>query len=344
MEILQLLGVALGLASLAGINLYLTVFAAGLAVRFHWLVLPPQLHELYVLGDPWVIGISGIFFLLEFFADKVPWVDSLWDALHTFIRPLGAAMLAVLALGEAHPVAAVIAALLAGGVALTTHAAKFGTRLAANASPEPLTNIGLSLAGDAVVIGGIGLISWNQIIALFAFLGVLVAIWFILPRMGRGARSVLWLAWRKFNAPAAGREALLEEFHAPAAVQHELGRIHAHGERIAWAVPCVSGRGGRLPQGHCGWLVLFEEPEKKLYFVARRLWRGLLVVEVPLAGGAASRESRFLCEKLTLDAGARPWTFLFERGHRLLADRVAESLPSPRDPAPASPSLESVAG
>lgn len=343
MEILQLLGYALGLASLAGINLYLTVFAAGLAARLHWVVFPPQLQPLEVLGDPWIIGIAGTFYLLEFVADKVPWVDSVWDALHTFIRPLGAALLAILALGQAHPVGAVIAALLAGGVALTTHAAKSGVRLAANASPEPLTNVGLSLAGDAAVVGGIGLISWNPILALFVCLAVLALIWLVLPRMARGARSVLWLAWRKFNTPASGREVVLEECSAPAPVRRELERVHARGERIAWAVPCVSGKGDRVVPNHCGWLVLFEEPERKLFFVARRLFRGFLMVEVPVSGTVALRESRFLCERITLDAGERRWSFLLERGHKPLADRIVESWRAP-DLGVARPAFAPVAG
>lgn len=345
MEILQLLGYALGLASLAGINLYLTVFAAGLAVRMHWVVFPPHLQPLEVLGNPWIIGIAGAFYLLEFVADKIPWVDSIWDALHTFIRPLGAALLAILALGEAHPVIAVIAALLSGGVALTTHAAKSGVRLAANASPEPLTNVGLSLAGDATVVGGVGLISWNPILAFFVCLAVLALIWLVLPRMARGAQAVLWLAWRKFNVPASGREVLLEEFSAPVGVRRELEQVHAHGERIAWAVPCVSGRGDRVIPNHRGWLVFFEEPEKKLYFVAKRLLRGFLVVEVPAAGALAIRESRFLCEKMTLEAGERKWSFLFERGHKQVVDRIAQSWLPPAEPeAPTRPVLQPVAG
>src|ERR1700752_1928335 len=145
MDVLETLSVALGLATLAGINLYLTVFVTGLAVQFGWVALPPQLHDLLVLGHPWVIAVAGLLYFMEFFADKIPWVDSANDALHTLIRPLGGALLAVLALGEADPVVKVIAALLAGGAALTAHAAKAGTRLVANFSPEPVSNIGLSL-------------------------------------------------------------------------------------------------------------------------------------------------------------------------------------------------------
>ncbi|MGA7212831.1 MAG: DUF4126 domain-containing protein, partial [Terrimicrobiaceae bacterium] len=158
MDVLETLSVALGLATLAGINLYLTVFVTGLAVQFGWVILPSHLHDLSVLCNPWVIAISGVLYFLEFFADKVPWIDSANDALHTLIRPLGGALLAVLALGEADPAAKVIGALLAGGAAMTAHAAKAGARLIANVSPEPFSNIGLSLGEDAMVLGGLGLL------------------------------------------------------------------------------------------------------------------------------------------------------------------------------------------
>ena len=101
METLQLLGTALGLGALSGINLYLTVFATGLAIQQHWIVLAPQYSKLAVLGDPAVVLIAGVLYFLEFFADKIPWVDSLWDVLHTVIRPVGGALLASRVLGTA---------------------------------------------------------------------------------------------------------------------------------------------------------------------------------------------------------------------------------------------------
>ena len=105
MERLDLLAVALGLAALAGINLYLTVFVTGLAIHFHWITLAPQYQSLEVLGNPWIVTIAGILYFLEFFADKIPWVDSIWDAVHTVIRPIGGALLAIQVLG--HPTVAV---------------------------------------------------------------------------------------------------------------------------------------------------------------------------------------------------------------------------------------------
>ena len=169
MEILELLGIALGLASLAGINLYLTVFATGLAVRMQWIVLSPEFESLSILSDPIIIGISGVFFFFEFFADKVPWVDSIWDSVHTIIRPIGGAFLAILVLGDASPVFDVVVGLLGGGTALATHTVKATSRLVVNASPEPFSNIAASLAEDGLVIGGLALMAWNPIVALGVF-------------------------------------------------------------------------------------------------------------------------------------------------------------------------------
>src|SRR5258708_6849535 len=145
MPVLQKLGVALGLASLAGLNLYLTVFVTGLAIQQHWINVSQTYPELAILAHPAILAVSGVLYVLQFFADKVPWVDSLWDAVHTFIRPIGGAFLAIRVLGTPDPTLDVIAALLAGSVTLMVHSVKAGTRLVANHSPEPISNIALSM-------------------------------------------------------------------------------------------------------------------------------------------------------------------------------------------------------
>src|SRR6187551_2998559 len=108
MDVLATLGAALGLAALAGLNLYLTVFAASLAIHFGWVILPASLEHLSVLGNPWIMSVSGLLYFLEFFADKVPWVDTANESIHSIIRPLGGALLAVLALGDADPAVKVL--------------------------------------------------------------------------------------------------------------------------------------------------------------------------------------------------------------------------------------------
>ena len=182
MTLIEQLGTALGLATLAGLNLYLTVFVAGLAVRFHWIELSGTYESMAVLGNPWVLGVAGGMFLVQFIADKVPWVDSIWDVVHTVIRPAGAIFLALTVLGKMDPVAITIAALLAGTAALSTHGTKAGLRAFLNLSPEPVSNAVASIAEDGLVLGGLGLIGFSPAIALFLFIGVVVictavAIW-----------------------------------------------------------------------------------------------------------------------------------------------------------------------
>ncbi|MEJ6571654.1 MAG: DUF4126 domain-containing protein [Akkermansiaceae bacterium] len=178
MDTLSLLGVALGFATLSGINLYLTTFMAGLAVRFNWVDLADKYESLAILANPWIIGIAGVLFLIEFFADKIPWIDSSWDAIHTFIRPIGGTLLALAALGEMDPAVSVVAALLSGSTTLLTHATKSGSRLLINMSPEPVSNAVASLGEDGLVLGGLGLMAFAPVVSFFVFLVVvIIAIW-----------------------------------------------------------------------------------------------------------------------------------------------------------------------
>ena len=202
MERLDVLSVALGLAALAGINLYLTVFATGLAIHFHWITLAPRYQSLEVLGNPWIIGISGVLYLLEFFADKIPWVDSIWDGVHTVIRPIGGALLAIQVLGHPSPAFTVIVSLLAGGTSLLTHTAKAATRLATNTSPEPLTNIGLSLGEDAAVLGGLTLVNLSPVVALIIFLIAIGVFYYFARRVLRSIRTKIGGARKKLDEPA----------------------------------------------------------------------------------------------------------------------------------------------
>jgi len=324
MDVLQTLSVALGLAALAGLNLYLTVFAAGLCVQFGWVTLPESLHQLNTLGDPWIIVIAGVLYLLEFCADKVPWIDTANDTIHTIIRPLGGALLAVLALGDAHPSIKVIAALLAGGVAMTAHLAKAGTRLVANTSPEPVSNIGLSLGEDAIVLGGIGLLIWHPVAALVVILLLLIGTWIVLPKLLRSIRATTWLAWRKLNEPARGIDDDNILRRLPGACELILRRAYATTETVTLAVPCLSGGGPRMPRNIFGWLVRLDGG--RTFFISSR-WFSSLVIEIPINNAAIERESRFLVEKLRITpVDESGYTFLLERGSGALADRVADIL------------------
>jgi hypothetical protein len=149
MSPIETLGFTLGTSFASGLNIYATVAAAGLFQRFGVIQLPDTLQ---VLANPFVMGVAIALFLIEFIADKIPYVDSAWDAVHTFIRPPAAALIAYSAFGEIPEEWKVGAALLAGGVALTSHGAKATTRAAANTSPEPVSNWFLSLAEDGLAV------------------------------------------------------------------------------------------------------------------------------------------------------------------------------------------------
>jgi hypothetical protein len=149
MNPVETLGLALGAGFSSGLNLYATIATLGLLQRFGVIHLPASLQ---VLGHPWVLGIAVALYAIEFFADKIPYVDTVWDAIHTLIRPPAAALLAYSAAVAAPPEWRWGAALLAGGVALTSHGTKASARAAANMSPEPITNWSLSFGEDVLAV------------------------------------------------------------------------------------------------------------------------------------------------------------------------------------------------
>ena len=149
-ELLASMGRTMGFSFAAGINLYATVAILGLASRYGWVDLPPQFQA---FDNNWIIGTAIVLYVIEFFADKIPWVDSMWDAVHTVIRPAVGAILGALLAGEADDLGEAAGAVLGGTTALASHAAKASLRLAVNASPEPVSNIVLSLSENAAVVG-----------------------------------------------------------------------------------------------------------------------------------------------------------------------------------------------
>ena len=162
------LALALALAWGAGIRVYVVLFLCGLAGRMGWVDLPSQMT---ILSHPLVLGASGFMLAVEFLADKVPWIDSLWDAVHTFIRIPAGAALAAMVLGDGTTAVPVAAAILGGAVAAGSHFTKAGARSALNMSPEPFTNWGASFAEDALVPAGL----WLAIAHPVVFLVLLVA-------------------------------------------------------------------------------------------------------------------------------------------------------------------------
>jgi hypothetical protein len=194
-QIANIMALTMGVAWASGINLYAAMLMLGLMAINGAIHLPPDLQ---VLVHPWVMGAAGLMYLIEFFTDKVPGVDTAWDTLHTFIRIPAGAILAAGAVGQVDPAMTVAAGILGGTLSAGTHAVKAGTRVMVNTSPEPFSNWVLSISEDLVVIGGIWAAAqhpWFFLVFLGLFL--LVAIWMI-PRLWRGIQML----FRRLTNPA----------------------------------------------------------------------------------------------------------------------------------------------
>ena len=182
----ELIALAASFSLLAGWRLYATVLVAGLAMYFDLIPLPEHLQSLDVLGSPWVIGAALLGTIAEFLADKVAWVDSAWDGVHTIIRPLGGALLALAIIDPGQPVWQIVTLLLGGGSALLTHGAKASARAAVNTSPEPVSNVVISGAEDVATTTALLVALANPWVALVLVLLLLAA------------TVCLFLAFRRF--------------------------------------------------------------------------------------------------------------------------------------------------
>jgi hypothetical protein len=181
MGIVEVLGLAGSVSLLAGWRLYLAILATGIAMRVGALPLPDHLHALDVLANPWVMGVAGIAALAEFFADKVAWLDSAWDAVHTVVRPIGGALLALAIVDPGDPAMQAIACILGGGAALATHASKAGARAVVNASPEPFSNMVVSTAEDVASAGLLWLAYAHPVVAGgIALVLIALTVWLLL--------------------------------------------------------------------------------------------------------------------------------------------------------------------
>jgi hypothetical protein len=196
LDLLRVVAIFSLVAWASGLRLYLVVFALGLAGYNGWVELPEGLR---VLQHPYVIGAAGLMLFLEFFADKVPWLDSAWDQVHTFIRIPAGALLAAGATGDTVSAMTIAAGLLGGTITAGTHFAKTGGRLALNTSPEPFTNWAASLTEDAAVVGATWLAFAHPVafLALFALFIALLA--WLLPKLGRFIASVFRRLRRSVN-------------------------------------------------------------------------------------------------------------------------------------------------
>jgi hypothetical protein len=187
MGALQTLGFLLGTSFASGLNLYATVAGLGLLHRFEVVELPPSLE---VLSHTAVLAVAIALYAIEFVADKIPYVDTTWDVIHTFIRPPAAALLAYSAVGDVPEAWSLAAGLLAGGIALTSHGTKASTRAAANASPEPLSNSVLSLGEDSIALGLTWLAGTHPLITISVVILLLALSTFLLFKLFRFARQL----------------------------------------------------------------------------------------------------------------------------------------------------------
>ena len=188
MSAVELIALASTVSLLAGWRLYLVTFAVGLAMKFNWVALPDQLRALDVLANNWIIGAAALGAVAEFFADKIAWVDSAWDAVHSIIRPVGGALLSMAIIDGGDPAWQVGSFLLGGGAAFLAHAGKAGARALVNASPEPFSNVVVS-TGEDVATGGLLALAIAYPIASAAIALVLVALSISLVIAARRALS-----------------------------------------------------------------------------------------------------------------------------------------------------------
>jgi hypothetical protein len=227
-ELAGAIALALGAGWASGINLYAAVLVLGLLGATGNLVLPEHLE---LLSNPLVIGAAGVMYVVEFFADKIPGADTGWDAVHTFIRIPAGAMLAAGAVGEVNPVVAVAAGILGGGLAAGSHAAKAGSRVLINTSPEPFTNWTASVMEDVAVLAGLWAAlkhPWLFIAFLAVFVLLLIR---LLPKLWLGIKKVFGFIGRFFrsqpaDAAAAGKQPLLKE-HGPDGIEEKLQKLQS---------------------------------------------------------------------------------------------------------------------
>ncbi len=191
MTAVELIALAASTSLLAGWRLYLVTLVTGLAMKFGWVALPEQLAALDILANNWLLAAAAVGTFAEFFADKVAWVDSAWDAIHSFVRPLGGALLSMAVIDSGDTTWQVASFLLGGGAAFVAHAGKAGARTLINASPEPFSNILVSTGEDVATVGLLALAIANPIAAaLVAACLVVLSLWLVVAAR-RAVRSVV---------------------------------------------------------------------------------------------------------------------------------------------------------
>ncbi len=325
MNALSLLGSVMGLAFVSGLNLYATVLTVGLGIRMELLALPPNLADLEILAHPAVITAAAVAYCLEFFADKIPWVDTLWDACHSLIRPLGAAILGASALGTVDPAIQLAVFLLCGGVALTSHATKAGLRLVVNQSPEPFSNTGVSLTEDAMVVAGTWLAVKHPVVMLGWTVLFITLAALLLPPLIRLLRveflALAALVRSVFSKGGPAPEETLFDKIPEALKPHLPDNLSDTDD--TFCVRAVSGEGLAPGRYYVGLVYLSG---RHLFFVTRRRFR-VVRSEILLTGlSSVAFEKRRLLDRLLLRYHDRTASLLLWKSRGNRGEQIARML------------------
>ncbi|EMS81442.1 DUF4126 domain-containing protein [Desulfotignum phosphitoxidans] len=330
MEIINLLGSSLGLALVAGINLYATVLTVGLGVRYDLITLPPHLEALTVLAHPYIVIAAGIAYTLEFFADKIPWVDSLWDSIHTFIRPIGAAVIGIKAIGTVDPIIEISIFLLCGGIALSSHSTKASIRLAANHSPEPLSNGALSIVEDVAVICGAWLALKHPAVVLVVSVLFLIGFVYFAPKIFRLLRMELlgiMALWRAIVLKKPGVQLTIQ----PDIVPEKYNKIITN-ELFSgggnFCVRCFSGKGSKIARNKLGFLCKIDN---ELFFLTKKGNRFPKINFEPAQINKISMNKKLILNHLTIQHGNEETRLVYTKDRQSHFEKLIELLLWPQN-------------
>jgi len=324
--LVKLAGV-LGLSLTSGINLYATVAVVGLVSRFDLVDGLPA--EFQAFDNDFVIGLALLLYACEFLADKIPAFDSFWDSVHTVIRPFGAALIAVTVVGDAEPVLEICAGLLGAGLGLATHTAKAGTRLIANTSPEPFSNVALSVGEDVAVAGITVLVLSHPYLSLAVSLAVIALLLRYGPGLWRGALIVLRAVPAKIAALlAASPGEIPSRVFVPDSVQEAIDARLDDGETVRLSLRCHARKVKGCGRNRSGYLLLTD---RRLLFAYRRWFRARTIAWDPAELGSPALGRGILLDTLRLRDGERFVSFIFVKHAAdpaaALHERLRELLP-----------------
>jgi hypothetical protein len=327
METLELVGAVVGIGAMGGLSLYLTLFVLGLSLYLGWIDLLPALQPLQLLENPWIWGSALALYVIEFGADKIPWVDSAWDLLHTLIRPIGVMLVAAASLGSAPPLVLVLGVLLVGSTALAAHLTKSGARLIINTSPEPFSNTAASVAEDLVVVGGAWLALKYPLLALGLAAAAIGLFCYLAPQVFRLLKARARFLLACFLPPSAAKGEPL-----PATLPHDLhialSKSLGKEAAVQWAVPCITGKLDGVGGNVSGYLIGPAGGEG-VYFAGWKWW-SIQAVPLDLRGcrledRAAWTRNIWTFYRPSEGVAAR---FSFARTEQGLLERLKAALPA----------------